>query len=97
MRAEQRRAGAKDNPKSAPTVKGAEYGAKKWPQFPPFDQPVWRDGWPTSGGYGVHEALREHQRDYLAVYVDGMTDLLARAHRRAPDQISKPRPGKGRP
>ena len=63
VKAEQRRAGVKDNPKQAPTVKGAEYGAKRWPQFPPFEQPVWRDGAPVRGGYGIHEALRQHSPD----------------------------------
>lgn len=59
-------------------VLGAELGSKRFPQFPAYKAPAWRDGLPT-GGYGVHAAIREQIDKYRGSYAEAVDRLYRHA------------------
>lgn len=66
---------------SGPFSLGAEYGAKKYPQFPPWRGNQFGDGQggTTGVGYFMHPAIRESQAQVLALYMQNVDNAARRA------------------
>lgn len=66
---------------SMPMALGAEFGARKYPQFPPWRGNQWTEGdGPAAGvGYFLNPAVRETRDEFVDVYDAAMRLLTARA------------------
>lgn len=63
-----------------PTILGAEFGAKKYRQFPPWRGNQWN---PDSGGVGyfLHPVIRDDREQIIGKYADVIDALLERTFR----------------
>lgn len=63
---------------SYPMALGAEFGAKKYPQFPPWRGNQWD---PDAGGTGyfLHPAVRQTREEFMAVYEKGVDEVARKA------------------
>ena len=61
-----------------PTFWGAEFGAKRWPQFKPWRGNQWR-GWQGGPGYFLHPTIRDHGSSILNDYVNTLRKLESQA------------------
>jgi hypothetical protein len=60
----------------SPWALGAEFGAKQYPQFPPFRGNQF-DSSGGDAGYAVHPVIRRNLPDIETAYLDAMEDLAA--------------------
>ena len=61
-----------------PTFWGAEFGAKRWPQFKPWRGNRWQ-GWQCGPGYFLHPTIRDHGTSILNDYVKTLREIESQA------------------
>lgn len=61
-----------------PTFWGAEFGAKRWPQFRPWRGNQW-GGWSGGPGYFLHPTIRDEGSKILDEYVKVLRELERQA------------------
>lgn len=62
-----------------PFALGAEFGAKKYPQFKPWRGNQWVESGDENVGYFLHPAIRDDVNKIEELYLDAIDKLAARA------------------
>lgn len=77
--AEQRRAKVILGSARTPFAFGAEFGAKQYPQFPPWRGNQHTDPDGSNVGYMIYPTIRETREEFLELYGDALEELAAKA------------------
>ena len=62
-----------------PFARGAFFGAKRFPQFPPWVGNTWQPGSPTSGPYAINPAIDDKRDEIIDLHAKAIFEITAKA------------------